>query len=131
MALIGLDQITSMLDSDDGSISPYSPQIFQEIDCTIILFLSFGVWKMDSHTPQKHSAAITIFLSFYVKFKCNISVITHQGDINTACYASHPLEAMPSLCVRQYLQIRPMKLDLLFSLRMAHTHYPNCFMNKQ
>ena len=54
MALIGLDQSTSMLDSDDGSISPYSPQIFQEIDCTMLPFLSSGAWKMDSHTPQNH-----------------------------------------------------------------------------
>ena len=74
----------SVLDGDDGSISPDSPQDFGRIDCTIRVFRSFAAWITHSPTPKKHGATISIFISFYIEYKHYVSVITHWGSINTA-----------------------------------------------
>ena len=60
----------SMLDGDDGSVLPD--------------FQLFSTWIMHCRTPQKHRATITIFTSFYIKFKCYFSVLTQRVSSNAA-----------------------------------------------
>ena len=62
------DQINelSMLAEDERSVSPdFLTIIILRIDCTIRVFQSFSTWITHSCTPQKHTATITIFTSFY------------------------------------------------------------------
>ena len=66
-----------MLDSDDVSVSLDSPQHILRTDCTIRVFVSFGVWITHNHRLQKYSATITIFISFYIKLIYYFSVSTH------------------------------------------------------
>ena len=40
----------SVLDSDDGGVSPDSPQVSRWVDCIIRIFWSFGTWIMHSGT---------------------------------------------------------------------------------
>ena len=60
-----------VLDSVDGIVSPdfLYHKLFWWIDCTIRIFPSFSSWIRHSCIPQKHGATITIFTSFYIKFK--------------------------------------------------------------
>ena len=94
-----------MFSGDDGSVSSDCPQDIQKFDCTIQVFWSFSAWVMHSCTPQKYRAAITIFISFYIKFKYYFSVLTYQGSIiqYEKCYTSCPVWAMPSVCVQVHL----------------------------
>ena len=63
----------------------HSPShIFWWIDCTIRVFPSFSSWIRHSCIPQIHRAAITVFISFYIKFKYYFSVITQRGSSNAA-----------------------------------------------
>ena len=73
-----------MLSDDDECVPPDFLQIFKRIDYTIRIFYIVQCLVMLSCTPQKYRAAITIFISLYVKFKHNFSVITHQDSINIA-----------------------------------------------
>ena len=70
----------SMLDNDDGSVSPDFSQDIWRFDCVIRILLLSNAWIMSSLINQKYRAAITIFI---IKFKYYFSLITHQGSINT------------------------------------------------
>ena len=61
----GADQSNelSMLDDDDGNISPDSPQ---GINYTIRVFRSFSAWIVHSSTPQKYKTAITQYFHIII-----------------------------------------------------------------
>ena len=73
----------SVLDDDDDSVSPDFVTTFK-IDCTIRVFQLLSTWIAYSHTPQKHRATITIFISVYIEFRYYFSVNTERGSSNAA-----------------------------------------------
>ena len=59
----------NVLDSDDESLSSYCPILYGGIYSIIRIFHSLGDLIMQSHTPPKYIAVITIFISLCIKFK--------------------------------------------------------------
>ena len=85
-------------------------KMFRRTNCTISVFQMFGTRIMHSYTPLKYvSSCYNIFISFCIKFKhffqwslTGIAFIWHEKY-----YSSFPIEAIPSLCIQEYLQIKP------------------------
>ena len=71
-----------MLSDDDECVPTDFLKIFGRTDCTIRIFYFVQCLVMLSCSPQKYRAAMTIFISFYVKFKHYFSVIIHQDSNN-------------------------------------------------
>ena len=68
-----------MLDGDDGSVSPDSPQWN---DCTIRVFQLFGAWITHSHALQKYRAITAVTMETNVtavKMLTNATPVTVQS----------------------------------------------------
>ena len=76
--------------------------IFQRIDCTTRELHSISSWLTHSRTHRKHRATITIFKSFYIKFKYILLLSGLSKGQHTKCL----LGAMLTLCIQEHLQIK-------------------------
>ena len=93
--------------SNTLSVLDWFFKTFGRFDCTIRVLKLFSALIIHTHWLTHLKSTATIFI-FYLKFKYSFLVFIHQGSINTTwlCYTNHPVGAMPSLCIWEYLQIK-------------------------